>query len=185
MKLFFNVTKLLTGALFVFSGLVKLNDPSGFSIKLNEYFDVFAEDVAQKQDSVQLKVQFDFETRIQQNFILYPSDQVKKVQVETKTDSLQGSDIDFKWGGMEGGSAHFEKLKALPKQIHAFVISSNCSILEKSVSLDSTQQSLTEFQTSFDFDIQHLVKSPGLLSAFSKHANRIRCISVSSFVHWK
>lgn len=168
MKLLFNVTKLLTGALFVFSGLVKLNDPSGFSIKLNEYFDVFAEDVAQKQDSVQLKVQFDFETRIQQNFILYPSDQVKKVQVETKTDSLQGSDIDFKWGGMEGRSAYFEKLKALPKQIHAFVISSNGSILEKSVSLDSTQLSLTEFQTSIDFDIQHLVKSPGFLSAFFK-----------------
>ena len=141
MKLLFNVTKLLTGALFVFSGLVKLNDPSGFSIKLNEYFDVFAEDVAQRQDSVEIKVQFDFETRLQQKFILYPSDHIKKLQVEIKTDSLQGSDIDFKWGGMEGRSAHFENITALPTQIHAFVISLNDSILEKSVALDSTQQS--------------------------------------------
>ena len=168
MKLFFNVTKLLTGALFVFSGLVKLNDPSGFSIKLNEYFDVFAEDVALRQDSAKLKVQFYFETRIQQNFILYPSDHVKNVQIDIKTDSLQGCDVDFKWGGMEGRSAHFEKLKALPKQIHAFVISSNSSILEKSVALDSTQQSLTEFQTTIDFDIKHLVKSTGFLTAFFK-----------------
>ena len=168
MKLLFNVTKLLTGALFVFSGLVKLNDPSGFSIKLNEYFDVFAEDVALRQDSAKLKVQFDFETRIQQNFILYPSDHVKNVQIDIKTDSLQGCDVDFKWGGMEGRSAHFEKLKALPKQIHAFVISSNSSILEKSVALDSTQQSLTEFQTTIDFDIKHLVKSTGFLTAFFK-----------------
>jgi uncharacterized membrane protein YphA (DoxX/SURF4 family) len=168
MKILFNVTKLLTGALFVFSGLVKLNDPSGFSIKLNEYFDVFAEDVAQKQDSVEIKLQFDFETRLQQNFILYPSDHIKKVQVDINIDSLQGSDINFKWGGMEGVSTHVETLKALPEQIHAFVISSNGSILEKSVSLDSAQQSLTEFQTSLDFDIKHLVKSPVFLSAFFK-----------------
>ncbi len=53
MKTVFNLLKYLTGALFVFSGLVKLNDPSGFSIKLNEYFDVFADDVKPKQDSIQ------------------------------------------------------------------------------------------------------------------------------------
>jgi len=52
MKSVFNFLKYLTGALFVFSGLVKLNDPSGFSIKLNEYFDVFADDVKSKQDSI-------------------------------------------------------------------------------------------------------------------------------------
>lgn len=53
MKSVFNFLKYFTGALFVFSGLVKLNDPSGFSIKLNEYFDVFADDVKSKQDSIQ------------------------------------------------------------------------------------------------------------------------------------
>jgi hypothetical protein len=55
MKNLFNILKFLTGALFVFSGMVKLNDPSGFSIKLNEYFDVFADDVKSKQDSVQFE----------------------------------------------------------------------------------------------------------------------------------
>ncbi len=53
LKNVFNLLKWLTGALFVFSGLVKLNDPSGFSIKLNEYFDVFADDLKSKQDSLQ------------------------------------------------------------------------------------------------------------------------------------
>ncbi len=53
MKSVFNFLKYFTSALFVFSGLVKLNDPSGFSIKLNEYFDVFADDVKSKQDSIQ------------------------------------------------------------------------------------------------------------------------------------
>ena len=35
-----------TGALFIFSGLIKVNDPVGTAIKLEEYFEVFAYDFA-------------------------------------------------------------------------------------------------------------------------------------------
>ncbi len=35
---------LLVGVVFIFSGLIKLNDPVGTAIKLEEYFEVFAED---------------------------------------------------------------------------------------------------------------------------------------------
>ena len=35
----------LLGALFIFSGLIKLNDPVGTALKLEEYFDVFSTDV--------------------------------------------------------------------------------------------------------------------------------------------
>lgn len=34
------------GALFVFSGLIKINDPVGTAIKLEEYFEVFSNDIA-------------------------------------------------------------------------------------------------------------------------------------------
>lgn len=34
------------GALFIFSGLIKVNDPVGTAIKLEEYFEVFAYDIA-------------------------------------------------------------------------------------------------------------------------------------------
>lgn len=37
---------MLVGGLFIFSGLVKLNDPVGTAIKLEEYFEVFAVDFA-------------------------------------------------------------------------------------------------------------------------------------------
>ncbi|GAB4334654.1 MAG: DoxX family protein [Flammeovirgaceae bacterium] len=37
---------LVVGGLFVFSGLIKLNDPVGTAIKLEEYFEVFAQDFA-------------------------------------------------------------------------------------------------------------------------------------------
>lgn len=42
----YHFSRLGVGALFVFSGLVKLNDPIGTAIKLEEYFDVFASDFA-------------------------------------------------------------------------------------------------------------------------------------------
>jgi hypothetical protein len=40
------VFRIFVGTLFVFSGLIKINDPVGFSIKLSEYFEVFANDFA-------------------------------------------------------------------------------------------------------------------------------------------
>ncbi|WMI70177.1 BT_3928 family protein [Mangrovimonas sp. YM274] len=38
MKFIVNICRLLVGALFIFSGFIKLNDPLGFSYKLQEYF---------------------------------------------------------------------------------------------------------------------------------------------------
>lgn len=38
--------RIFTGGLFIFSGLIKLNDPIGTEIKLEEYFEVFANDFA-------------------------------------------------------------------------------------------------------------------------------------------
>lgn len=38
--------RFIVGGLFIFSGLIKVNDPVGTSIKLEEYFDVFSYDIA-------------------------------------------------------------------------------------------------------------------------------------------
>jgi Methylamine utilisation protein MauE len=40
-----SVAKYFVGGLFIFSGLIKINDPIGFAIKLSEYFEVFAADI--------------------------------------------------------------------------------------------------------------------------------------------
>lgn len=48
MKVAINVIIWLVGSLFIFSGLIKLNDPVGTEIKLEEYFDVFADDFRNK-----------------------------------------------------------------------------------------------------------------------------------------
>lgn len=46
MKIIHQVARYLVGALFIFSGIIKVNDPIGTAIKLQEYFEVFAYDFA-------------------------------------------------------------------------------------------------------------------------------------------
>ncbi|GAA0879056.1 DoxX family protein [Algoriphagus jejuensis] len=41
----FWILRILVGGLFIFSGLIKVNDPVGTAIKLEEYFDVFSNDI--------------------------------------------------------------------------------------------------------------------------------------------
>lgn len=40
------LSRVLVGILFIFSGLIKINDPVGTAIKLEEYFEVFATDIS-------------------------------------------------------------------------------------------------------------------------------------------
>lgn len=42
-KVLFPFSRIFVGALFIFSGLIKANDPVGFAIKLEEYYELFAE----------------------------------------------------------------------------------------------------------------------------------------------
>ena len=41
MKIIVNISRVIVGVLFIFSGLVKANDPLGLSYKMQEYFDVW------------------------------------------------------------------------------------------------------------------------------------------------
>ncbi|WP_209332657.1 BT_3928 family protein [Lunatimonas salinarum] len=45
-QLILGAIRAIVGGLFIFSGLIKVNDPVGTAIKLEEYFDVFSYDIA-------------------------------------------------------------------------------------------------------------------------------------------
>ncbi|MCC5936022.1 MAG: DoxX family protein [Lunatimonas sp.] len=45
-QLVLGIVRAIVGGLFIFSGLIKINDPVGTAIKLEEYFDVFSYDIA-------------------------------------------------------------------------------------------------------------------------------------------
>lgn len=57
MKFLVQFSRVLVGLLFILSGLLKLNDPKGFSYKFDEYFYVFADDFSAKQDSVRIDLE--------------------------------------------------------------------------------------------------------------------------------
>ena len=44
MRFLFTISRYLVGLLFIFSGAIKINDPVGTQIKLQEYFEVFSSD---------------------------------------------------------------------------------------------------------------------------------------------
>lgn len=46
MRILQEAARILVGGLFIFSGIIKVNDPIGTAIKLEEYFEVFAYDIA-------------------------------------------------------------------------------------------------------------------------------------------
>jgi uncharacterized membrane protein YphA (DoxX/SURF4 family) len=46
MKILVNIARVLVGVLFIFSGLVKANDPLGLSYKMQEFFDVWAQNAS-------------------------------------------------------------------------------------------------------------------------------------------
>ena len=41
MKTFINISRFIIGTLFIFSGLIKANDPLGLSYKMQEFFEVW------------------------------------------------------------------------------------------------------------------------------------------------
>ncbi|GAB3957552.1 DoxX family protein [Spirosoma harenae] len=52
------IARILVGIVFIFSGLIKLNDPVGTQIKFEEYFEVFAQDVPFMHDFFMALVPF-------------------------------------------------------------------------------------------------------------------------------
>jgi uncharacterized membrane protein YphA (DoxX/SURF4 family) len=62
MKYVVQFSRVLVGLLFILSGLLKLNDPTGFSYKMEEYFAVFSQDVEAKQDTVYTQITFQEES---------------------------------------------------------------------------------------------------------------------------
>jgi uncharacterized membrane protein YphA (DoxX/SURF4 family) len=123
MRIPYLIARFLTGALFVFSGIVKLNDPSGFGIKLNEYFDVLAQDLATPQDSMRLVVFSQGQKIIDQKTVLYSFDTEKEMLIEAKgvvdggdgTAALPKINVRCSWGGSSVAETTLDVMLPMPK----------------------------------------------------------------------
>ena len=56
MRIIVGISRVIVGTLFVISGLIKANDPYGFSYKLDEYFTVFSNDLGTVKKEVPVEV---------------------------------------------------------------------------------------------------------------------------------
>jgi uncharacterized membrane protein YphA (DoxX/SURF4 family) len=121
MKIPVQISRVFTALLFIFSGMVKLNDPSGFSIKLNEYFDVFAADVAQKQDSIHIQLLDGAKMLQQTSFPLFSSDKVQPLNINVSSEPITlvdtANDSDS-LGTKDASSKKKKKNKIAPRKTY-------------------------------------------------------------------
>jgi uncharacterized membrane protein YphA (DoxX/SURF4 family) len=91
-------SRVILGLVFILSGVIKLNDPTGFSYKLDEYFSVFAEDFQGKKAEVEFtlnqgpsgaNLQDKFNTQTPEAFVGITADNWERV------DSFNGQDTLF------------------------------------------------------------------------------------------
>lgn len=101
MKVIVQIARVLTGLLFIFSGVIKLNDPSGFSIKLNEYFDVFAQDVSVKQDTLKIAFSDGSKELSTASFALYSFDKDRELSISGMADTTQEVSTETKVRGKD------------------------------------------------------------------------------------
>ncbi len=91
MKFVVNTSRILIGLLFILSGLIKLNDPTGFSYKMDEYFTVFADDLSPEQDTIQTTIQLGDQT-FETTTALLPQSKVLSYTVMQSAWSYVGED---------------------------------------------------------------------------------------------
>lgn len=100
MKIIANLFRVLIGLTYIFSGFVKLDDPTGFSYKLDEYFSVFAGDFEAEQDTLSLTGNFNDEPFEYQR-ALFIGDAAVDFQTKTELEyvAVEGSETDSTWKG--------------------------------------------------------------------------------------
>lgn len=162
MKYLVHFTRVLIGLLFILSGLIKLNDPTGFSYKLDEYFSVFAADLEATQDSVTANFSIGDQTSthtasLRKNDSLY---QLTIVQSPWQLkDSLLSSEITV----LQHGNAVFShtlstldsNYTAAPLKVGVDI--NNNSIGSKEIAFVNASQ--TPSASSFEADVQSYVKA--------------------------
>ena len=85
MRYLVNGARILVGALFIVSGLIKANDPKGFAYKMDEYFEVFSHAASVEQDTLQF-AQTIGENNYNKEIGLAPNSKEKTVSVRLVMD---------------------------------------------------------------------------------------------------
>lgn len=178
MKLVANILRILTGLLFVFSGFIKINDPIGFSIKLEEYFIVFASDLAPKSETLTIHIN-NPESSLDENYTrILNNEPQKKItirtqpweHIEVKNDS-DGSksfyDKTVLYVLLDGQELLKEELQKKDAAPANFVVTANVAgkeIYTKTIAIYNNKDVFTEEQ----LNLESYIVEEGWLAKFCK-----------------
>ncbi len=141
MKLLTNISRILVGSLFIFSGVIKSNDPKGTGIKFNEYFDVFASSVQSPQDTLRLKVTDNFGSEELFENTFNSRDSFVNIEVNQSAPRMElfEGDVDSSYGSeifvIKNGTVLFNMFYPLEKGV---VLDSAADLPEVSIDMSST-----------------------------------------------
>lgn len=167
MKYLANFLRICVGLLFIFSGLIKSNDPTGFSYKLDEYFSVFSADLEPSQDS--LIIYFNHQNQIDTfSHTINPNQQKINIVVDqspwinnTSDESIFERKLSFSVNNQEiyrSNTTSFDTLRYISKLSYEI---SNKLIGQKNIS------TLAKFIDTIDIT-SHIIPNPIYVDFFQK-----------------
>lgn len=178
MKLIANILRTLTGLLFVFSGFIKINDPVGFSIKLEEYFIVFASDLAPKPDTLIIKIKNSETSNVESFSRILHNEPQKKItfrtqpweHLEIKNDQGESKTFFDKTtffillDGQELLKHDIQKSDAAPENYEISASVSGKEIYTKTIAIYNNKDIITEES----INLESYIKEEGWLARFCR-----------------
>ena len=174
MKYIANLFRVLVGLLFIFSGLIKANDPTGFSYKLDEYFSVFSADSETHQDSFNLEVIVNDSLVQSLTQRIDPASTTNLLLLENDVWILKpvpGTDDTVFFGGvsvvLNGRIVYSEDLQAQKSDTTFYQIAVNATMGDSKLGSDATTLAAGQNYTkTTDLDVAHYAKSKSWLVDF-------------------
>jgi len=174
MKILVQISRVLVGLLFIFSGVIKLNDPSGFSIKLNEYFDVFAADVSTQQDSLTVSLMDGPKVLGSKTFILYSFDKERTLEFENEYEAQRDTagkiirydaNMELSLGTETVADLDYAAMDSIERKMVAVKVTIAGNSAFQKTFMASPAKMLNETQI---VNVQQYVKPEGWLNGFFK-----------------
>ena len=165
MKYLANIFRVLVGLLFIFSGLIKSNDPTGFSYKLDEYFSVFSSDLEAAQDSVTIQVKT-LDGVVSNAFIINPN-----------SPSIEIHSINTPWKAIPLGNGLTDSIYFADATISC----NNQSLFESSINAEDSGSILLEAEVVCSINQKEIATKQLEFLSFESNED-VLSVDVSSFV---
>lgn len=187
MRFLVQFSRVIVGLLFILSGLLKLNDPTGFSYKLEEYFAVFTADAQVEQDSIYTTIQYDDQEK-RVAYILRASDSsAQYVLIPSKAlkDSIDSSHVKYRQtfklslNGFEIWADAIDYQNDKIPTIRLITEVGTNSLLNESLTFDPNSSD----SYIVNIDLTSYVKSDGVLPSLFEYGKK-NALFFSIFVSW-